>query len=68
MTHDLVTITPDQTIKEAMMLMTGNQCRHLPVLKDGQLDGILSIGDLVKSIISGQEFEIRMLQDYIDGR
>jgi len=68
MTRDLVTIRSDQTIKEAMVLMTGNRCRHLPVFKDGQLDGILSIGDLVKSIISGQEFEIQMLQDYIDGR
>ena len=68
MTRDLVTITPDQTVKDAMRLITDNRCRHLPVLKDGQLDGILSIGDLVKSIISGQEFEIQVLQDYIDGR
>jgi CBS domain-containing protein len=44
------------------------RCRHLPVFKDGKLDGILSIGDLVKAIIKGQEFEIQVLQDYISGR
>ena len=68
MTRELVTITPDQTVKDAMTLITKHRCRHLPVLKDGQLDGILSIGDLVKSIISGQEFKITVLQSYIDGR
>ncbi|MFP6676326.1 MAG: CBS domain-containing protein [Pirellulaceae bacterium] len=68
MTSKLVTITPDRTIEEAMRLMTKMRCRHLPVFKDGKLDGILSIGDLVKAIIKGQEFEIQVLQDYISGR
>ncbi|HIF31157.1 MAG: CBS domain-containing protein [Pirellulaceae bacterium] len=68
MTSKLVTITPDRTIEEAMRLMTQMRCRHLPVFKDGKLDGILSIGDLVKAIIKGQEFEIQVLQDYISGR
>ena len=45
-----------------------NRCRHLAAFKDGQLDGILSIGDLVKAIISGQEFKIHFLQDYLYGR
>ena len=68
MTREVIAITPDQTIAQAMKLMTENRCRHLPVYKDGQLDGILSIGDLVKSIIANQEFEIQVLQDYISGR
>jgi CBS domain-containing protein len=68
MTRKLVSITPDQTIESAMKLMTQMRCRHLPVFKDGKLDGILSIGDLVKAIIKGQEFEIQVLQDYISGR
>ena len=68
MTRDLVTITPDQSVTDAMKLSTERRCRHLPVLQSGQLVGILSIGDLVKSIISDQEFEIQVLNDYIDGR
>ena len=68
MTRDLVSITPDHTVEEAMRLLTEKRCRHLPVFKDGQLDGIVSIGDLVKAIITGQEFEIQVLRDYISGR
>ena len=68
MSRKLVSITPEHTVEYAMALMTEMRGRHLPVLKDGQLDGILSIGDLVKAIIAGQEFEIQVLQDYISGR
>ncbi len=68
MTRNLVSITPDHTVKVAMTLVTENRCRHLPVFKDGQLVGILSIGDLVKAIIASQEFEIQVLQDYISSR
>jgi CBS domain-containing protein len=68
MTRELVSITPDHTIEEAMRLMTEKRCRHLPVFKDGQLNGILSIGDLVKELIANQEFEIHVLHDYISGR
>ena len=68
MTRTLVSITPDQTIREAMTLVTEKRCRHLPVFKDGQLVGILSIGDLVKALIATQEFEIQVLQDYISSR
>ena len=68
MTRNLVSITPDHTIEDAMKLVTEKRCRHLPVFKDGQLDGILSIGDLVKAIIANQEFEIHILQDYISSR
>ncbi len=68
MTRNLVSITPDQTIKDAMTLITEKRCRHLPVFKDGQLDGILSIGDLVKVIIASQEFEIQVLEEYMSSR
>ena len=68
MTRELVSVTPDHTVADAMRLMTEKRCRHLPVFKDGQLDGILSIGDLVKEIISDQEFEIQVLHDYISAR
>lgn len=68
MSRNLVTITPDQTVEKAMTLVTEKRCRHLPVFENGQLAGILSIGDLVKWIIASQEFEIQVLEDYISGR
>ena len=68
MTRDLTSITPERTVAEAMKIMTEKRCRHLPVFKDGQLDGIVSIGDLVKTTIANQAFEIQFLQDYISGR
>ena len=68
MSRDLVWVTPDQTVQDAMKLVTEKRCRHLPVFNDGQLHGILSIGDLVKSIIANQKFTIQVLQDYITSR
>jgi CBS domain-containing protein len=68
MSRDLVIITPDRTLKEAMAIMTEKRCRHLPVFKDGRLDGMLSIGDLVKEIIANQEFQLQLLEDYIQSR
>jgi CBS domain-containing protein len=68
MTRNLVSITPDCTIEQAMRLMTDRRCRHLPVFKDGQLDGMLSIGDLVKAVIAGQQFRIQILEDYVSSR
>ena len=68
MSRDLVIIEPQQTVKEAMAIMTQKRCRHLPVFKAGQLVGVLSIGDLVKEIIAGQEFQLQLLEDYITAR
>ena len=68
MTRELVSVTPQQTIHQAMALMTQKRCRHLPVYKDKQLVGMLSIGDLVKAIIAGQELRIQILEDYVSGR
>ena len=68
MSRNLVTITPDCTVREALAVVTEKRCRHLPVFRDRQLDGILSIGDLVKCIIATQQFEIGILEDYISSR
>ena len=68
MSRDLVTVTPEHKIQEAMALMTEKRCRHLPVFKDEQLVGMLSIGDLVKVIIADQELQIQILKDYVSGR
>jgi len=56
---------PDQTVKECMALMSDKRARHLPVLDHKKVIGIISIGDLVKSIIEEQQFEIEALQYYI---
>ena len=65
MTRDLVFVTPKHTIREAMTLMTKSRCRHLPVFKDEQLVGMLSIGDLVKAVIADQKLQIQILEDYV---
>ncbi len=67
MTEDPVTVTPDNTIEDCMRLMTNKFIRHLPVIEDGKLIGIISIGDLVKFIIEEQRFIIENLEHYITG-
>ena len=59
--------SPKQTIEECMAAMTDKRIRHLPVVDDGELVGIVSIGDLVKSTIADQEFVIEQLTEYIHG-
>jgi len=65
MTERLVCVQPNQTVEEAMAMMTEVRCRHLPVVEHGQVIGVVSIGDLVKAIISEQEFVIQQLETYI---
>ncbi|MEE9184751.1 MAG: CBS domain-containing protein, partial [Acidimicrobiia bacterium] len=62
-----VITVPDDTLDYAMGIMTQNRVRHLPVLDDGRLAGIVSIGDLVRALLSEAEYENRMLRDYIHG-
>ena len=65
-THVLY-VRPHQTIDDCMALMTDKRVRHLPVMDEDQLVGLISIGDVVKAIISEQEFIIEQLQNYIKG-
>jgi CBS domain-containing protein len=58
-------VSPTRTVEECMALMTDKRVRHLPVLRDGHLIGLVSIGDLVKSIIDEQQFIISQLELYI---
>ena len=68
MSSPAITIHPDNSIDDAMRLMTEERVRHLPVVaKDGELSGFISIGDLVKWIINSQEKTIEQLQMYIAG-
>lgn len=67
MTERPVFVTPDNTIDECMQIMTDNRIRHLPVLQNGKLIGIISIGDLVKFVIEEKNFIIENLEHYITG-
>ena len=67
MTRAVVAIEPTTTHGEAMAIMTERRCRHLPVVHDGRVVGMVTIGDLVRHASREQEFEIRMLTDYIRG-
>ena len=68
MTDRVFTVRPDQTVEECMELMTDKHIRHLPVLQDSELVGMISIGDVVKNIISEQKFTINQLEGYITGK
>ncbi|MCC7484963.1 MAG: CBS domain-containing protein [Burkholderiales bacterium] len=65
MSSPLITVEPHQTVEDCMALVTGHRVRHLPVIEAGRLAGLLSIGDLVKSVIADKEQTIRQLESYI---
>jgi CBS domain-containing protein len=66
MTESVYYVPPWRTIDECMALMTEKHVRHLPVLEDGKLVGLVSIGDVVRAIISEQRFTIQQLEGFVD--
>jgi len=67
MTPEVLYVAPQDTLEESMALMTAKHIRHMPVLDKGNLTGMLTLGDVVKQIISNQEFTIKELEKYITG-
>ena len=65
MTTRVLTIEPDTTVEEAMRLMTERRCRHLPVVEDDQVVGLISIGDLTRWLVVDQQNKIQDLEGYI---
>jgi len=65
MSSPVITAPSQLTVEEGMAVMTERRIRHLPIIDDGQLLGVVSVGDLVKSIIAEQQFVISQLQNYI---
>lgn len=68
MTADVITVSPKQDIKECMEIMTEKHIRHLPVVQDDKPIGMISIGDVIKTIITDHEFTIDQMEKYIGGR
>jgi CBS domain-containing protein len=68
MSDEVICVGPKQTVDGCMALMSQKRVRHLPVLENEQLAGIVSIGDVVKAIIEGQQSTIEELEHYITGR
>jgi CBS domain-containing protein len=67
MTEEVLFVGPNQSIPDCMSLMTEKRVRHLPVMDDAKLIGVISIGDVVKAIIAEHEFVIKQLENYISG-
>ena len=67
MTEEVMTTSPDATVDKCMEMTTERKCRHLPVVEDGSVVAMISIGDLVQAIIADQKEEIEHLEHYISG-
>ncbi len=65
---NVITVTPQHTVEECMRLMTEHKIRHLPVVENGKVVGIVSIGDLVNWIINAQNHIIQQMENYIQGK
>ena len=68
MTTTVLTVSPDQSIEDCMQLMADKHIHHLPVVENGKLIGMISIGDIVNDIISSEKSRINALENYIEGR
>jgi len=68
MSTEVVFVEPSTRAEEAMAVMTERRCRHLPVVSEGRVVGLISIGDLVRWASRNQEFQIRQLENYICGK
>jgi CBS domain-containing protein len=68
MTPSPLTVRPEQRVEECMALMTARRIRHLPVVVEGSVAGVISIGDVVKAALDDRDFMIRQLEGYITGR
>jgi CBS domain-containing protein len=68
MTKDVLTVSPSDSVEYCMKLMTEQHIRHLPVLDNNEMVGMVSIGDAVKLFVTDRESFIRQLEDYISGR
>ncbi len=67
MTERVLYVRPDESVEDCMALMTDKHFRHLPVIEDGKILGMISIGDVVRIVISKQKFIIAQLENYISG-
>ena len=67
MTLNPITVTPDNSVNDCMALMTDKHIRHLPVVEDGRLLGVISIGDVVKDLIEELQFLVEQMEKYITG-
>lgn len=68
MSHPVICARPEQTVEQTMALMTDKRVRHLPVVVEERVVGVISIGDVVRGIIEDKEFDIQQLTNYITGR
>ena len=67
MTTELTTAHPRETVEDCLRFMTEKRIRHLPVIADGNIRGVISIGDLVKQVIESQNATLEQMRDYISG-
>jgi CBS domain-containing protein len=67
MSSNPTTVTPDEELDRCMSIMTEKRIRHLPVVENGKVSGIISLGDIVKYLVDEKDFEIKNLQSYISG-
>lgn len=67
MTPEVICVDPDYTLRDCMAIMTEERCRHLPVMRDDKLTGMISIGDCAKKISKDAQIKLRHLEDYIRG-